>query len=420
MPDPDQAEAAYRGFLFADLRGYTSFVERHGDAAAADLLDAYRHLVRDVVVRHAGAEIRTEGDSFYVVFGSARHAVACGLAIVEAANRVSRDKPDRPIRVGIGINAGETVQRGEGFVGSAVNLAARVCAAARAGEVLVTAAVRDAVGSGAGLRFSPRGTRRLKGISRPIPLFAVEPDSAPARRRLLPLTAIPWLPVAVVAAAAISMGVVIGSGLLSARQQPGPSTVAGLPTAGSTQPPSASTAPAASATDAYPNAAEAELLAKLNESIAPHCERADDDDRPILRIDPGEATFMGVSPRLPVNVDAGVACEIPSFEAPDTVHLWSLRYTYLHRAVDLPGLLIINQAGATIPRGDCSSDAAAAYDRWELGDLGGWLLCREAFGDAILQWTYDESPVYGIAVRRDGDRSALLRWWTAEARLLRP
>ena len=73
------------GFLFADLRDYTRFVEAHGDQAAAELLQAYRALVRDVVARFGGAEIKTEGDSFYVVFPSASSAVQCGLAILEGA-----------------------------------------------------------------------------------------------------------------------------------------------------------------------------------------------------------------------------------------------------------------------------------------------------------------------------------------------
>ena len=63
--------ATTRGFLFADLRDYTRYVETHGDEAAAALLTTYRSLVRDVVDRLDGAEIRTEGDSFYVVFPSA-------------------------------------------------------------------------------------------------------------------------------------------------------------------------------------------------------------------------------------------------------------------------------------------------------------------------------------------------------------
>src|SRR6476660_7643189 len=72
------------GFLFADLRDYARFVERRGDLAAAALLDDYRRIVRDVIGRFRGAEIRTEGDSFYVVFPSASVAVQCGLAILAA------------------------------------------------------------------------------------------------------------------------------------------------------------------------------------------------------------------------------------------------------------------------------------------------------------------------------------------------
>ena len=96
-----QAERRTRGFLFADLRGYTAFVEAHGDTAAAELLAAYRNLVRETVAQFGGAEIKTEGDSFYVVFDAASGAVECGLALVEAAAAASREQPERPIRVGV-------------------------------------------------------------------------------------------------------------------------------------------------------------------------------------------------------------------------------------------------------------------------------------------------------------------------------
>ena len=63
------AASGTNGFLFADLRDYTRYVESHGDSAAATLLDAYRTLVRAAVAEYGGAEIKTEGDSFYVVLG---------------------------------------------------------------------------------------------------------------------------------------------------------------------------------------------------------------------------------------------------------------------------------------------------------------------------------------------------------------
>ncbi len=126
--------SAIRTFLFADLRDYTRFAEEHGAAAAADLLGRYRSLVRDAVASFAGAEIKTEGDSFYVVFGSASAAIGCALAIVEGAVAASAQRSDAPIKVGIGIHAGETVEADGGFVGSPVNVAARLCSLAGPGR----------------------------------------------------------------------------------------------------------------------------------------------------------------------------------------------------------------------------------------------------------------------------------------------
>ncbi|MGZ6258657.1 MAG: adenylate/guanylate cyclase domain-containing protein [Candidatus Limnocylindrales bacterium] len=167
--------ARTQGFLFADLRGYTAFVEAHGDRAAADLLASYRTVVRAAVRAFAGAEIRTEGDSFYVVFPSVGDAVECGLAIASAAARTSAEQPDLPLHVGVGIHAGETIATEEGFVGSAVNIAARIGAEAGAGEVLVSETVRALVRTSLEVRFFPRGRRQLKGLREPIALYAVAP-----------------------------------------------------------------------------------------------------------------------------------------------------------------------------------------------------------------------------------------------------
>jgi len=181
--------ATTHGFLFADLRGYTHFVETHGDDAAAALLTRYRALVREVIGGFGGAEIRTEGDSFYVVFPSASSAVLGGLAILAAAQAAQGD-PAQSFNVGIGVHAGETAEHGEGPIGSAVNIAARVCAQARPGELLVTDTVRSLTRTRLTVRFTPRGSPTLKGIREPILLFAVQPAAAfigpgagvPARR----------------------------------------------------------------------------------------------------------------------------------------------------------------------------------------------------------------------------------------------
>ncbi len=175
--------AGTKGFLFCDLRGYSAFVEANGDRAAADLLDTYRTHVRSAIAAHAGAEIRTEGDSVYVVFPAASGAVEAGLALVAAAAEASTKA--LPIRVGVGIHAGETVATTEGLVGGAVNIAARVCAKARAGEVLVTDTVRALTRTFLPYTYTGLGTQHLKGIAGGIPLYRVEavPSSRGARLR---------------------------------------------------------------------------------------------------------------------------------------------------------------------------------------------------------------------------------------------
>ena len=183
----DHGGTITRGFLFADLRGYTAFVEQRGAAAAAELLTRYRALAREAIGRFGGAEIKTEGDSFYVVFDSVSSAVRCGLEIVADA----RETADEAIRVGVGIHAGETIEADGGYVGSPVNIAARICAQAGAGEVLVSETVRALTMTLLPVEFRSRGRRQLKGIAEPIELFAVVEAAAGAtawpsrgRRRL--------------------------------------------------------------------------------------------------------------------------------------------------------------------------------------------------------------------------------------------
>jgi class 3 adenylate cyclase len=200
------------GFLFADLRGYTAFADTRGDAAAADLLDRYRELVREVLAGLGGAEIKTEGDSFYVVFPSASRAVAAGLAIVARVGAPA-PAPIDAIRVGIGIHAGEAEERAEGYVGTAVNIAARVCARARPGEVLVTDTVRALTRTSGSYRFIPRGRPALKGIAEPIALFAAEDATtiAVAPRTRTPRRGVVAGIAALAALAIIASAVVVGA-----------------------------------------------------------------------------------------------------------------------------------------------------------------------------------------------------------------
>lgn len=164
-----ESQPVPRTFLFSDLRGYTAFVERAGDAAATHLLKTYRDLVRRAVAKHVGAEVKTEGDSFYVVFESSAAAVSCAIAIQRAAARHRR----KPLAIGIGIHTGEARPFDQQYVGSAVNLAARLASAAAPGEILISETVRGLIRTAVRAHFDDRGALRLKGIREAIHAYAI-------------------------------------------------------------------------------------------------------------------------------------------------------------------------------------------------------------------------------------------------------
>lgn len=176
-----------RTFLFSDLRSYTEYVERAGDAAASRLLRTYRELVRHAIAKEEGVEVKTEGDSFYVVFDSSVSAVRCALAIQRAAARQRRE----PLAIGIGIHAGEATPFDEQYVGSAVNIAARLASVAAPGEILISETVRGLIRTALRLPFEDRGVLTLKGIKEPIRVYAIRAtqEAEPARTAAPPTTA---------------------------------------------------------------------------------------------------------------------------------------------------------------------------------------------------------------------------------------
>ena len=119
--------------------------------------------------------------------------------------------------MGVGIHAGETVETPEGYVGSAVSVAARVCGQARAGEVLVTDTVRALTRTFLPVRFVDRRTRRLKGVAEAMVLYRVEPLEADAAigRRAHPAGHPSSAAVRRIGGIAISMAVVVLVGATS-------------------------------------------------------------------------------------------------------------------------------------------------------------------------------------------------------------
>jgi class 3 adenylate cyclase len=169
---PSGAASRTLTFLFADIRDYTAFVEEHGDARARQLIASFRRLVRAQLGVTGGGEIKTEGDSFYLVFQTAGQALRCAIAIMNQAADPQRQGGAMP--VGIGIHAGEPVPLEGQYVGSAVNIAARLGAAAGAGELLISETVRGLLRTSDLPPVTEREGLQLKGVKDAPRAYAVE------------------------------------------------------------------------------------------------------------------------------------------------------------------------------------------------------------------------------------------------------
>jgi class 3 adenylate cyclase len=153
-----------RTFLIADIRGYTDFTRRRGDEAAARLALAFARLTRQGVEARDGQLLELRGDEALAVFTSPRQALRAAVELQARYAEYSSEHPDEPLAVGVGIDAGEAVAVEGGYRGSALNMAARLCGAALASEILATEAVSHLAGAVEGITYADGGRRPLKGM----------------------------------------------------------------------------------------------------------------------------------------------------------------------------------------------------------------------------------------------------------------
>jgi len=159
--------------LFSDIRGFTEYTDVYGDESAYRMLRLHNTLVQEQLALYRGHVVKTQGDSFMVSFDSARTAVTCAIAIQKAIGEANRQHGGAVIGIGIGINTGEPVREGADFFGGTVNLAARICAVAEPGQVLVSETVRAVTGKMEGSSFNDLGDFELKGFREPQRLYEV-------------------------------------------------------------------------------------------------------------------------------------------------------------------------------------------------------------------------------------------------------
>ena len=130
-------------FLFSDIEGSTRLVKTLRERYARVLAE-HRQLVRAAISGHGGHEVDTQGDAFFAVFGEAKQAVLCALEVQRSL--AAHDwPPGTRVRVRMGIHTGHSIPADGMYTGLAVHRAARICAAARGGQVLISQATQTLV-----------------------------------------------------------------------------------------------------------------------------------------------------------------------------------------------------------------------------------------------------------------------------------
>jgi class 3 adenylate cyclase len=165
------AAGAFRTILFTDVEGSTALTQRVGDAKAREVLRTHERIVREALKAHGGSEVKTMGDGFMASFSSATRALECAIAM-QSGFAAHNEAAEEPIRVRVGLNAGEPIAEEEDLFGTAVILAARIAAKAEGGEIVASDVVRQLV-AGKGFLFADRGETALRGFEEPVRLYEV-------------------------------------------------------------------------------------------------------------------------------------------------------------------------------------------------------------------------------------------------------
>lgn len=176
----DRPPTATRTFLFMDLVGFTALTAERGDSDAADVAHRFYRQVRDLLDRHGAEEVKTIGDAMMLRCEDPRGGIDLGVRLVERVDAAAEIPPVR-----VAVHTGTAVHREGDWYGNAVNVAARLCAVAGGGEVLVSDDARIAAGSLDGLELEDRQLHWLKNVPEPVVAW-----SATATARSLPRRAL--------------------------------------------------------------------------------------------------------------------------------------------------------------------------------------------------------------------------------------
>ena len=175
----DDRDPGIRTILFTDIVESTNMTQQMGDEAAMELVDLHDSIVRSALKDLGGREVKHLGDGIMASFVSAASAVKCAARVQNELVKNLQANANQPVRVRVGIAAGEPVERHNDLFGVTVQLASRLCAHAEADQILVSNVVAELC-QGKAIPFEDLGEVMLKGFDQPVRAHAVTWASAPA------------------------------------------------------------------------------------------------------------------------------------------------------------------------------------------------------------------------------------------------
>ena len=177
-------ERRLASIMFTDMVGYTALGQRNESLSLA-LVDEQRRLVRPILARHSGREVKTIGDAFLVEFPDALDSIRCAYDIQRATREFNVSLPtEQRIHLRVGLHLGDVVESGGDISGDAVNIASRVVPLAEDGGVCLTRQVYDQVENKFELSMVSLGRKSMKNVTEPIEVFKVTmPWEEPATQK---------------------------------------------------------------------------------------------------------------------------------------------------------------------------------------------------------------------------------------------
>jgi class 3 adenylate cyclase len=171
-PAPVELPGGFVTMLMTDVEGSTALVQHLGERYR-DLLEDVRTMLATAAEAARGKVVETRADEFFAVFEDAGQALAAAVEVQRQL--LGRSWPDGvEVRVRAGLHSGYPTQTDANYIGLPVHTAARICAAAHGGQILVSGDTRTAArGAAGGIRFRSIGAYRLRGLPDPVDLFQV-------------------------------------------------------------------------------------------------------------------------------------------------------------------------------------------------------------------------------------------------------